>query len=355
MKKMFIAVLAVVACCFARSSTPYTGLLKNLSIGTFGIQDYSYYSYCTKIDAGNLPFNVDFATSFRTSMEQRVSQKYSTTTFRGSYSNDFSDEVTISEFKNKIKNDGYNIVFFSGHGYSEPADFIGSSIVRHNEASMYDGDLKVEDMEFSKETYFAFFDACNFLSFYTDRKGRDIYGYYKKKNNGNITIVKKQEFVSETDVLKNQDGWEDSQEAKPQNLAYSRFKNAFKNGLHAMFGYSSTVPTLTEKDERGREREFRSLYAKFAEKWVDYKGQGLRIWEAYKYAVWEKIYKEKKEGIEPAVIFRSGTAIGNDGKNHQFKGYCEFYESIYQYSMEVNSLSALALGRKKVVYGKPAY
>ena len=120
-----------------------------------------------------------------------------------------------------------------------------------------------------------------------------------------------------------------------------------------MFGYSSITPPMVEKID-GKPRGDLSLYDTFAKRWVD---DGLRIWQAYKYAVWKCIYNDRSRGIEPAVIFRSGSAIGNDGKKHQFKAYGEYYKSIYQYSMKVNSdsPSALALGRKKAVYGYPEY
>ena len=142
------------------------------------------------------------------------------------------------------------------------------------------------------------------------------------------------------------DGWEDSQEAKPQNVDYSIFVNSFANGLHAMFGFSSLTYTMT-KVQNGNTKADLALYETFAQKWVD---DGLRIWQAYKYAVWKVLYKTYSQGAEPAVIFKSGTAIGNDGKSHSFKGYCEFYKSIYQYPMKKGSL-----GRKKAVYGYPKY
>lgn len=345
MKRVLIAVLVVVACCFARSSTPYTGRLENLNIATFGIFDYS------KMGENNLPYNIDFATGFRKSLQKHVSKKFPTTTFKNIYSNTTSSQVTVANFKNKIKKGDYNIVFFSGHGdTSFGLDDNGHVIRTNNIAIMYDDNLPVEDMEFSEETYFAFFDACNFLSFYTDDKGRGIYGYYKTKVYGKEVTIMSQEPITDGKYVINNDGWEDSKEAKPQYINYSKFVKAFKNGLHAMFGYSSRVPALLTKNQKAADLSF---YETFADQWVN--NEKMRIWQAYKYAVWSHIYNAHASGIEPAVIFRSGTAIGNDGKHHQFKGYGEYYNSIYQYSMRVNSSSALALGRKKAVYGNPRY
>ena len=346
MKKMFIVVFAAVACCFALSPTPYTGQLENLSIGTFGIEDYSYLFGNNK---SNLKHNVELATRFRTRLEDHIctNKDYKNTTFEGSYSNTTSSDVTVDEFARQIKNGNYNIVFFSGHGGDgNGIDNDGNSIVTHNIALMYDDVLFVEDMEFSKETYFAFFNACNFLSFYTDRKGRDVYGFYKKKKNGIPYVVKESIMeYSEGD----DDGWDDSKEAKPQYLDYPKFKKAFKNGLHGMLGFSSIAYLLTKDNKKYLDP---SLYDTFAKKWID---DGLRIWQAFKYAVWKTVYFERSRGIEPAVIFRSGTAIDNKGIKRQFKGYAEYYGSIYQYSMAVNSLSSLSLGRKKAVYGHPEY
>lgn len=335
MKKMLIAVFAVAAYCLAANPAPYTGLLKNLNIATFGIKKYQkLYGN----DEHDLPDNVNYATQFRNSLENHVSKKYPGTTFEGSYSNSKSKEVTISFFLEEIQNN-HNIVMFSGHGSSE---YDGSTVVRHNKAVMFDGRVYVEDMIFSEATYFVFMDACNFLSFYTDDDDRKKYGfYYRYSGNRGLVIDENTEFS-----LDDADGWEDSQDAKPQNLAYGRFKNAFKNGLHAMFGFSSSTPMLLKE---GTLKADPALYETFAQKWVD---EGLRIWPAYKYAVWKHIYKERSRGIEPAVIFRKGTATGNDGKSHSFKGYCEYYKSIYQGSMKSESL---ALGRKKAVYGFPSY
>lgn len=334
MKKSLIAVFVMAACCFA--ANPYTGLMKNLNIATFGIEDYSKVKGNHEDD---LTDNVNFATGFRNSLQNHVSKKYPTTTFGGSYSNKYSSDVTVSKFKNEIKND-HNIVMFSGHGvstYSSEHD-----VSRHNELLMYDGYLQVEKMTFSKQTYFAFFDACNFLSFYADDYGRDVYGFYYKYRNDTKPVKTPVTNYSEGD----DDGWEDSKEAKPQNIAFSRFKDAFAKGLHGMFGYSSLTISMT-KTVGGKEKADTDLYETFAKKWVD---DGLRIWQAYKYAVWKHVYKGYSQGVEPAVIFKSGTAIGNDGKNHSFKGYCEFYKTIYQYPMEKGSL-----GRKKAVYGYPEY
>lgn len=339
MKKIFVSVFAVAACCLA--ATPYTGLLTNLDIATFGIEDY--YTY-TKDPNMNLPKAVDFARSFRTSMQKYVSQQYPGTTFNGSYSNTESKQVTKANFnKQTVKN--HNIVMFAGHG----VDTRKGSIITHNGALMYDGPLKVEDMRFSDKTYFVFMHACNFLSFYTDEHDRDYYGFYRKKINGKEIVVT--DPITENDRLGDSDEWEDSQEAKPQQLAYSKFVDAFRSGgVHAIFGFSSLSVVMYRMDGTATDP---SLYDTFAQQWVQ---EGLRIWQAYKYAVWKIIYKKhcgpNKEinGIEPAVIFKSGTAIGNDGKQHSFKGYCLYYKSIYQYPIK-----NFGLGRKKAVYGKPSY
>jgi len=343
MKKSLIAVFAMAACCFA--ANPYTGLMKNLNIATFGIEDYSK-KYGNHDD--DLTKNVDFAKGFRTSLQNHVSKKYPTTTFSGSYSNAESSDATVSNFQKEIKKD-HNIVMLSSHGLSINTRYPDGSVVRsHNVAVMYDGNLPVENMSFSEKTYFAFIHACNFLSFYTDKKSRKESGFYYKYRNDTEPVKIPVTNYSEGD----DDGWEDSKEAKPQNLAYSKFVNAFTNGLHGMFGFSSVTITMATK-KNGVEYADPALYETFAQKWVD---DGLRIWQAYKYAVWKIIYQkhcgpgEKIEGVEPAVIYKSGTAIGNDGKNHSFKGYCEFYKTIYQYPMKKGSL-----GRKKAVYGYPEY
>lgn len=338
MKKIFITVFAVAAYCLA---APYTGLLKNLNIATLGVLD-------------DKKFSVDFATAFRTSMEKYVSKNYPGTTYKNSYSNKYLSDVKRSFFKEEMEKE-HNIFMFFGHGHPVTHRYIynaGTSRERiedelvFNNAVMYDGDLPVEDMTFSEKTYFAFFYTCSFLSFYTDHDGREKYGfYYRYKKDTKPVEVPITDFSYD-----DADGWEDSQDAKPQKLAYGRFKNAFKNGLHGMFGFSSSTYAYYV-DER-RDRYDTRIFDTFAKKWVE---EGLRIWQAYKYAVWKHIYIEGGCGIEPAVIFRKGTAIGNDGKSHSFKGYCEYYKSIYQGSMKVNSLSALALGRKKAVYGFPSY
>ncbi len=338
MKKSLIAVFAMAACCFA--ANPYTGLMKNLSIATFGIEDF--YKIYGNHDH-DLEKNIDFAKGFRTSLQNHISKKYPETTFKNSYSNEKSSDVTASNFQNIINDENHkrNIVMLSTHGTTMyTAD--GSSIARHNIAVMYDKRLWVEDMIFTDETYFAFMHACNFLSFYKDTKSRKESGFYYKYRNDTKPVKTPITNYSGGD----DDGWEDSKEAKPQNIDYSRFHNAFANGLHGMFGFSSISITMT-KTVGGKREANTALYETFAQKWVD---EGLRIWPAYKYAVWKHIYNENSQGIEPAVIYKSGTAKGNDGKNHSFKGYCEYYKTIYQSPVEKGSL-----GRKKAVYGYPEY
>lgn len=335
MKKSLIAVFAMAACCFA--ANPYTGLMTNLNIATFGVTKSNVSG------AKDIPYAVEFAKAFRTSLQNHVSKKYPATTFSKVYSNSNSNEATASNFTTKVSDtkNKYNIVMFAGHGVSYGSEGNRS---RHNALVMYDKILQVENITFTDQTYFAFMHACNFLSFYTDDYGREKYGFYYKYRNDTKPVTTPVTNYSEGD----DDGWEDSKDAKPQNLAYSRFVNAFANGLHGMFGFSSTtvVPFYINSSNKPY-ATVPDIYETFAQKWVD---DGLRIWQAYKYAVWKHIYKARSRGIEPAVIFKSGTAIGNDGKNHSFKGYCEFYKTIYQYPMKKGSL-----GRKKAVYGYPVY
>ena len=140
MKKSLIAVFAMAACGFA--ANPYTGLMKNLNIATFGV-------------AKDISYIVDFAKGFRTSMEKHVSKKYPETTFKNSYSNGKISDVKVSNFQERIQKD-YNIVLLAGHGLTTNHRYPDGSVVQtHNVAVMYDGNLPVENMSLSETTYFS--------------------------------------------------------------------------------------------------------------------------------------------------------------------------------------------------------
>lgn len=322
MKKILTAMLVAAVCCCAQ--TPYTGLMKNLNIATFGITDYPGKN-------NDLHYSKGLTNGFLKALKKHITAKYPGTTFDGSKQL-YDSEVTKRAFLTEILNN-HNIIYFQGHGTGE-IDQYGDTT--YNIAVMYDEKLRVEDMKFSDKTYFAFFGACNFLSFYTNAKGRRTYGYYSKPDGKSHNI----------------DDVDDSKDLKPQDLTrITAFKNAFSNGLHAMFGFSSKGWEFPDVSINLTKWTFTTaetlLYDTFTKKWID---EGLRIWDAFRYAAKKAVYDEHGEGIEPAVIYKSGTAIGNDGKKHQFTGYSEFYATIYQYPMTKGSL-----GRKKAIYGYPAY